>query len=247
MRIIDNEFTDVETPTGAMRTYLFRPRPEGRYPGVVLFTEIFQATHQMRRAAAMIAGHGFLVAVPEIFHAGLPAGRALPYSEEGRAQGLRLMAAKSWSDHDADAAAVLRMLRAHSKCAGGLGAVGFCFGGHLALRAALQAGVRACAAFYPTRLVEEGAEDSGACDTLERLPAANGELAFFVGTEDPLFPAPARRALLSRLAETGANYRWFEARAGHAYMRDGGAEFDPELARQGYEEVVSLLRRNLGA
>jgi hypothetical protein len=55
MIIKDTESVDVHTSTGPMRTYLFRPAAEGRYPGLLLFSEIFQVTGPIRRAAAMLA------------------------------------------------------------------------------------------------------------------------------------------------------------------------------------------------
>jgi len=154
-----------------------------------------------------------------------------------------LMSTKAWAGHDADAVALMSMLRAHGRCTGRVGVMGFCFGGHLALRAALNADVPACAAFYPTGLCADDDEP----DTLRRVDSIRGECAFFVGTEDPLLPAEERRRILDRLTATDVNYRWHEARAGHGYMRDGGADYDPELARHGYAEVVSLFRRNLFA
>ncbi|HBH81057.1 MAG TPA: dienelactone hydrolase, partial [Nitrospira sp.] len=68
-----------------MRTYLVRPNGEGCYPGVVLYSEIFQVTGPIRRTAAMLASHGFVVAVPEIFHELEPAGTVLAYDEAGAA------------------------------------------------------------------------------------------------------------------------------------------------------------------
>ena len=68
MIIRDTESVDIPTSTGPMRTYIFRPATEGRYPGLLLFSEIFQVTGPIRRAAAMLASHGFVVAVPEIYH-----------------------------------------------------------------------------------------------------------------------------------------------------------------------------------
>jgi dienelactone hydrolase len=44
MILKDSESVDIPTSTGPMRTYLFRPAAEGRYPGLVLFSEIFQVT-----------------------------------------------------------------------------------------------------------------------------------------------------------------------------------------------------------
>ena len=87
MIIKDAESVDVHTSTGPMRTYLFRPVAEGRYPGLVLFSEIFQVTGPIRRAAAMLASHGFVVAVPEIYHELEPAGTVLAYDEAGAERG----------------------------------------------------------------------------------------------------------------------------------------------------------------
>ena len=64
-----------------MRTYVFRPSAPGRYPGVLLFSEIFQVTGPIRRTAALLAGHGFVVAVPEIFHELDPPGTVLAYDQ----------------------------------------------------------------------------------------------------------------------------------------------------------------------
>jgi carboxymethylenebutenolidase len=81
MTITDNEFIDIPTPTGPMRTYVLYPVAEGRYPGIVLFSEIFQVTGPIRRSAAFLAGHGFVVAVPEIFHELEEPGTVLPYGQ----------------------------------------------------------------------------------------------------------------------------------------------------------------------
>ncbi|MEI7566450.1 MAG: dienelactone hydrolase family protein, partial [Opitutaceae bacterium] len=62
-----------------MRTVVFRPTAPGRYPGILLYSEIFQITGPIRRTAALLAGHGFIVAVPEIYHEFEPAGTVLAY------------------------------------------------------------------------------------------------------------------------------------------------------------------------
>lgn len=49
MIIKDTESVDIHTSTGLMRTYLFRPVTEGRYPGLLLYSEIFQVTGLIER------------------------------------------------------------------------------------------------------------------------------------------------------------------------------------------------------
>src|SRR6478736_6288439 len=116
MTIKDDEMIDLETPTGPMRTYVLRPVAEGRYPGIVLFSEIFQVTGPIRRSAAMLAGHGFVVAVPEIFHELEEPGTVLPYDQAGADRGNADKIGKELSSYDDDARAALGYLQSHPKC-----------------------------------------------------------------------------------------------------------------------------------
>jgi dienelactone hydrolase len=68
MIIKDGEYADIQTPTGPMRLHLFRPVAAGRYPGILLYSEIYQITGPIRRMAAFLAGQGYLVAAPEVYH-----------------------------------------------------------------------------------------------------------------------------------------------------------------------------------
>src|ERR1051326_4708443 len=124
MIISDSEFVDIDTPTGPMRTYIFRPTAEGRYPGLLLYSEIFQVTGPIRRVAALLAGNGFLVAVPEIYHELEPAGTVLAYDQEGADRGNRHKITKELADYDGDARAALAYLRSDPRCTGILGVMG---------------------------------------------------------------------------------------------------------------------------
>src|SRR5882672_11342924 len=110
MIIRDKEFVDLPTPTGPMRTEIVRPVAPGKYPGLVLFSEIFQRTGPIERAAALLAGHGFVVAVPEIFHELEAPGTELAYDQAGADKGNKNKIAKSVAAYDDDARAVLRLL-----------------------------------------------------------------------------------------------------------------------------------------
>src|SRR5277367_1620530 len=107
MIIKDDEFVDIPTRTGPMRTSIFRPAAPGKYPGVVFYSEIFQITGPIRRTSAMLAGHGYVVAVPEIYHELEPAGTVLAYDQAGADRGNELKTAKELSSYDADAHVVV--------------------------------------------------------------------------------------------------------------------------------------------
>lgn len=88
MIIRSDETQDVEvTGNGMMRMHLFRPAIEGRFPGILLFSEIYQVTAPIRRLAAMLAGQGYVVAVPEVYHEYEPAGIVLAYDKPGTDRG----------------------------------------------------------------------------------------------------------------------------------------------------------------
>src|SRR6266436_7117785 len=118
MTITDHEFVDLPTPTGPMRTHVLRPAAEGRYPGLVLFSEIFQVTAPIRRTAALLAGHGFIVAVPEIYHEFEPAGTVLAYDQAGADRGNTLKTTKPLAGYDDDARVVLAFLKNSEHCTG---------------------------------------------------------------------------------------------------------------------------------
>src|SRR5580700_361177 len=100
MTIKDNEFADITTPTGPMRTWIFRPAEEVRYPGILLYSEIFQITGPIRRMAALLASHGYVVAAPEIYHELEPAGTVLAYDQAGADRGNADKVAKEISAYD---------------------------------------------------------------------------------------------------------------------------------------------------
>src|SRR6201994_596054 len=118
MILEERSFVDVDTPTGPMRTYIFRPVAKGKYPAVVLFSEIFQATGPIRRFAAFIAGHGYIVAVPEVYHELEPAGTVLPYDQAGSDKGNADKFGKPVSSYDSDARAVLDYFKGREDCTG---------------------------------------------------------------------------------------------------------------------------------
>src|SRR3954469_4138219 len=131
MTLREPETIDLPTPSGLMRTYVFRPTAPGRYPGLLLFSEIFQVTAPIRRTAALLAGHGFVVAVPEIYHEFEPAGTVLAYDQAGADRGNVLKTTKPLANYDTDARAALAFLKDSEYCTGRLGVMGICIGGHL--------------------------------------------------------------------------------------------------------------------
>lgn len=243
MIVINNEYVELSTPTGPMRTHIVRPAAHGRYPGIVFYSEIFQITAPIRRTAALLAGHGYIVAMPEIYHEFEPAGTVLAYDQAGSDRGNELKYKKSVDAYDSDCCSVIEHLRLRPDCTGRLGAMGICLGGHLAFRAALEPGIFATACFYATDL-HKASLGSGD-DSLRRAGEIKGELLMIWGRQDPHIPTEGRMTVLHRMNEVGTLLSWHEVNGAHAFMRDEGPRYDPELAHDLYSLVVSLFHRRL--
>jgi len=243
--ILQEETTDLATPSGPMRTYLYRPVAPGRYPGLVLFSEIFQRTGPIKRVAALLAGHGFVVAVPEIFHELEAPGAELLYDQAGADRGNQDKVGKPVAAYDADTSAALAHLRSLPSCSGKLGAVGICIGGHLAFRAAMNPEVLAAACFYATD-IHKGSLGKGGDDSLARAGEIKGELMMIWGRQDPHIPAEGRALVQKRLTDLGLRFTWHEFNGAHAFIRDEGPRYDPELALTCYRLVIDLFKRKLG-
>jgi carboxymethylenebutenolidase len=246
MTIADQEFADVPTPTGPMRTHIFRPAAPGRYPGVLLYSEIFQVTSPIRRTAALLAGHGFVVAVPEIYHELEDPGTVLAYDQEGADRGNAHKIAKEISAYDSDSRAALDFLASHPSCTGRLGVMGICIGGHLAFRAAMNPDVLAAACFYATDIHKGSLGKGMHDDSLTRGAYIKGELLMIFGRQDPHVPLEGRNIIRARLDEANLHFQWHEVNGAHAFLRDEGPRYDPALAYQCYGLVFELFHRRLG-
>lgn len=153
--------------------------------------------------------------------------------------------AKELASYDADGRAVLDHLSAHGSCTGRLGAMGICIGGHLALRAALNADVRASACFYATDVHSHSLGKGANDDTVARLAEVQGELLMVWGRQDPHIPLEGRRRIKEAMDGANVAFTWHEVNGQHAFMRDEGARYDPELARFGIDLTLELFHRRL--
>lgn len=245
MRLEADSFTDLPMDGGVMRVHVLRPQAEGRFPAILMYSEIYQVTAPIRRTAAYLASHGFLVGIPEVYHEYEAPGTVLAYDKPGTDRGNELKFAKPVAQYDRDCRAALDFLRDHPHSTGALGAFGVCLGGHLAFRAALQPDLKAAACFYATDLhshtLGAGANDG----TLARVEEIRGQLLMIFGRQDPHVPLDGRTLIRNRLEEAGVNYEWHEVNAAHAFMRDEGPRYDAELARFGYDSALRLFRQYL--
>lgn len=243
--IIQNHSVDIFTKTGVMRTYVYRPVAEGRYPTVIFYSEIFQQTAPIARTASILAGHGFVVLVPEVFHELNPIGTVLAYDDEGKDKGNADKWAKPLEHHDSDVDALLEYSAGLSYANGSVGAMGVCIGGHLAYRAAINSGITSAVCLYATDIHSNTLPSDSGNDSLARTKDIKGELMMVWGKQDPHIPLEGRQLVHQNLLDNDVTFSWQEFNAAHAFMRDEGERYDPEIALNVYAVSVAFFNRTL--
>jgi len=244
--LVRTEYVDIPAATAPMRMFVATPQREEKYPGILCYSDIFQLTGPMLRACTRLAGYGFVIAAPEIYHRIEPPGSAIPFDDAGRTRGLEDAAKTPVAHFDEDRRAALDYLARHPSVAPGkLAAMGFCIGGHLAFRAALEPDVRATVCFYGTGIHDGRLGLDRDAGSLARAGEIRGKLLMVFGTQDPHVPAEGREIIDRKLRESGVDYSIKLYPGEHAFMRDEGPRYDPEATDQAFSAMIALFREVL--
>ena len=233
----------VPSAAGDIRTIVVGPASDGRRPGVLLYTDIFQLTESTLRTARRLASYGLVVV----------RSRDLPARRAGRRRARvrrRRQGGRPGRGGSHDHRAVRRRPRrrprrdAAANDITDLFAAGFCIGGHLAFRAAFDPRVAATVCFYPTGLHNGALGADADAGSLARAADIQGRLLLVFGSRDPHVPPEARLHVLSQLYGAGLTDVEVHLYAGgeHAFMRDVGARHDPVLTDLALAEAVTFLQ-----
>lgn len=245
-----------------MRIFVFHPTipqyPNARFPGIVLFSEIYQVTGPVARFARQIAGQGYIVAAPSSYH-DFTGPEALAYDVPGTDQGNEWKVKKTLQSYDEDSYKTVDYLLTLPTCSGRIGATGMCLGGHLALRASLDPRISACVAYFATDVHSrtlgphsgadtsaQGPENSN--HTIDKLGEIKGEVAMIFGIKDTHVPDPGRDLIRQKLRSAGVVFSFYEfAWAQHAFIRDelSKGRYDPAITKVCFEVLLELFGRVL--
>jgi carboxymethylenebutenolidase len=149
---IKSEHIEFGGPQGPVKAYLARPAKLGRkdkVPGVLVIHENRGLNEHIEDVARRVAVAGFLALAPD----GLSVAGGAPKDQEAARD---LFAKTDGARIAGDVLAGVPWLAADASSNGKLGVVGFCYGGGLALRAAVETvGVDAAVCFYGRQLSAE--------------------------------------------------------------------------------------------
>ncbi|KAM3422013.1 hypothetical protein BST61_g2389 [Cercospora zeina] len=250
--LITESHKDVATKAGGdMRVFLFHPTipnyPKAKFPGVVVFSEIYQVTGPVQRFARQIASHGYIVAAPSSYHE-FTGPEPLAYDGPGTDKGNDWKVAKKVSAYDEDATLAVDILVGLETCNGRIGATGMCLGGHLAFRAAFDKRVRAAVCYFATDIHSKTLGEGKNDDSLERVKDIKGELVMIFGKRDTHVPTAGRDLIRKTLHDAGVVFSFYEpAWAQHAFIRDelSKGRYDPALSGICFQMLLELFGRAL--
>ncbi len=233
--------TSLMVGDSAMRVCISRPDREGKYPGILFYSDIYQLGEPILRLADHLAGYGFVVASPEIYHRQMPIGTVIEPNDLGRIQGNEAARKMISSEIDADALAVISFLEEQESVQSEkIGTMGFCIGGHLACRAALNKEVSKAVCVYPTG-IHNGKLGKEKADTLERLREITGQVLMIFGTLDPHIPEESRDLLIKALKNNQVSHKVLQYEANHTFIRDDGYRFDPVATDLAWLEIIKFF------
>jgi carboxymethylenebutenolidase len=219
---------------GTASGYLVRP-PGGLGTGVLVVQEWWGLDWGLKEMADRLGEAGFVALAPDLYH-----GEVAGHDEMDKAA--QLMQSLPPDRAARDMSAALDFLAGHEAVIGdGIGVVGFCMGGMLALILAANRPdkVEAVVTFYG---FPQG-------DMEPDWSALTATVIGHMAEKDDFFPPSAAHELEAKLKSIGKDVTFtVHPGTGHAFMAPHNAlgTLDAELAAKIWPEVVSFLHATLG-
>jgi carboxymethylenebutenolidase len=221
---------EFESNGGTARGYLAVP-DSGRGPGVVVLQEWWGLDDHIRGVCDRFAQEGFFALAPDLYR-----GETTEQPDEAEQK----MMAMSMDQAEKDMRGAVDYLAAQDGVEGdGVGSVGFCLGGGLAVWAAtLNPKVTSVATFY--YVMPHGKPD---------FSKVNGPVLGHFGTSDDFVPVDDAKALEREIRDSSGQeveFEFYEG-AGHAFFADHNrfGTYHEGHAKRAWERTVDFFRRHL--
>jgi carboxymethylenebutenolidase len=218
------------------RGYLATPE-SGSGPGVIVVQEWWGLNPHLEGVADRLAAEGFVALVPDLYR-----GELAGHDEMDKAG--QLMASLPMDRAARDMSGAVDFLAEHPASTGdGIGVVGFCMGGGLALMLSTLRPdkIKAVVSFYGVL----GFDDDNAPDWSKLEAPVLGHY----GEKDDFFPPEKARALEAGLRDLGKNVDiTVHPGLGHAFANEDDVfgTFDRDVANETWQQTVSFLHEHLG-
>ncbi|WP_013324192.1 dienelactone hydrolase family protein [Gloeothece verrucosa] len=246
MASLEIETKTVQISNGdlAIDAYLATPKQEGSYPGIIVVQEIFGVNDHIRDITRRLASEGYVAVAPAIYQRIAP-GLELGYTEEditlGRSYKEQTQADELLNDIKATIDYLYSLPQVQRI---GVGTIGFCYGGHVVYLVAVLDEIKATASFYGAGITNS--TPGGGEPTINRTKDIKGTIYAFFGLEDPLIPNEQPDEIEAALKKHNISYQIFRyPNADHGFLCDQRGSYNPEVAADAWQQVLSLFNTTL--
>jgi len=213
----------------AGHAFLALPEGDGPFPGVIVVQEWWGLDDHIKDVARRFTDEGFVALAPDLYH-----GKVTHEPNEAQ----KLMMSLNMGRASQELAQAADYLASRPEAAGrGIGAIGFCMGGGLALTLACDSPhVKAAAPFY-----------GGNPSPIERVGNLRGPLFAAYAQNDGWITPQVRQELEEALSQHAIPHE-FKVYPGteHAFFNDTRPEvYNREAANDAWQRAISLFRDNL--
>ncbi len=239
---ITTSTVQISQPDITLDAYLAQPQEPGTYPGIIVVQEIFGVNEHIKDVTERIAREGYIAIAPAIYQRQAP-GFSVGYTPEEVTLGRKYKVATKATELLADIQATTSYLTLlPSSKSGGVGTVGFCFGGHVVYLAATLPEVTATASFYGAQIVNWcPGEDT---PTIHRTQEITGTIYCFFGTEDPLIPNEQTHQIEAALQQQKVTHQVYRYEgASHGFFCDRRDSYEPKAAEDSWRKMLDLFSR----
>ncbi|MEA5451246.1 dienelactone hydrolase family protein [Leptolyngbya sp. CCNP1308] len=242
--LVRTETIPISSGDAEILAYLAEPSRPGRFAAVVVIQEVFGVNSHIREVAERLAGAGYVAIAPHIYHRQAP-GFEVGYTAEDLELGRTYKQGTKATELLADVQGAIAYLYSKDNVIPeGVGCIGFCFGGHVAYLAATLPEVNATASFYGAGIAT--LTPGGGAPTLSRTPEIKGSLYGFFGEKDTLISSEEVDQIKAALAEHGVPHQIFRyPDAEHGFFCDQRYSYNPEAARDAWDQVLQLFKTTL--
>ncbi|MDJ0689159.1 MAG: dienelactone hydrolase family protein [Xenococcaceae cyanobacterium MO_188.B32] len=241
---ISTEKVRVQNGDLSIDAYLAMPDSPDKFPGVIVVQEIFGVNSHIRDITERLAKEGYVAIAPAIYQRQAPkfeTGYTEKDLEIGRKYKNQTKAEELISDIQATIKYLYNLPQVKQ---GGVGTIGFCFGGHVVYLVATLEDINATASFYGAGIVNSC--PGGGEPTIARTKDITGTLYGFFGTEDPLIPNEQVDEIETELKKQNILYQIFRYEgATHGFMCDRRDSYNPQAAQDAWTKVLDLFSQKL--
>ncbi|NJR22802.1 MAG: dienelactone hydrolase family protein [Richelia sp. CSU_2_1] len=259
---IEISTTYVKIPNNDLQidAYLAQPASTGTFGAVIVFQEAFGVNINIRDITELIAKQGYVAVAPAMYQRIAPgfefgfSQEDVGYSPEAYRLGLQYYQQVKYQEIFSDIQAAIAYLKTLPNVKNDrIGAIGFCFGGHVAYMAATLPDIKATASFYGGGITTSSyGEDT---PTVDRTSEIQGTIYTFFGTRDAVVSQEENEKIEAELKKHQIDHRVFRYDAGHGFFAgffkdkypaiEQHPSYNGEAAADAWKNVLELFQNNL--